>query len=62
MFVTNYNMLPKNRILSVNKEEKQYLESIGFIPLSFFEDTWIFNKTDELLESLEKLKEGGING
>ena len=59
MFITNYNMLPKNRIISVSQEEKMYLESIGFIPLSFFEDKWIFNKTNELLESLEKLKEGG---
>lgn len=60
MFVNNYSSLPSN-VVWVDKETKQYLESIGFCVLSRNNEKFAFTKSADLLNKLS-LWEGGNNG
>lgn len=61
MFVKNFSAIPSNSIVLVDLGAKQYLESLGFCVLSYYNNKFAFTKSDDLLNKLSLWK-GGKDG
>jgi hypothetical protein len=59
MIIKNFSSINPNNIIKVDEKTKSYLMSYGYFPLSLDEDKWIFRKTEDLLNILKSIQEGG---
>ena len=62
MFVKNHSALPRDNVVWINCDVKNYLISLGYCPLSFNDNKWAFAISDDLLNSIKKHEKGGKHG
>jgi len=61
VFIKNFSSINNDRVILVNDIMKEYLQSLGYAPLSYNNQLWAFQKTNEILDIVSSQRKENNN-